>query len=70
MGLFSIILAPTNPWTNIAVSRFAVALIVLAGLLLVWRPDTSGLYLLAPGILLCFSAAGANAWVLLIEIRR
>jgi hypothetical protein len=54
----------------IAVSRFAVALIALAGLLLVWRGDTNGLYLLAPGILLCFFAAGANAWVLLIEIRR
>lgn len=54
----------------IAVSRFAVVLIALAGLLLVWRGDTSGLYLLVPGILLCFFAAGANAWVLLIEIRR
>jgi hypothetical protein len=54
----------------IAVSRFAVALIALAGLLLLWRGNTSGLYLLIPGILLCFFAALANAWVLLIEIRR
>jgi hypothetical protein len=54
----------------IAVSRFAVALIALAGILLLWQGDTSGLYLLVPGILLCFFAAGANAWVLLIEIRR
>ena len=53
-------------WFN----RFAVALIALAGLALVWRNDTNGLYLLPVGILLCFLGVGANAWVLLIEIKR
>jgi modulator of FtsH protease len=54
----------------IAVNRTAVTVIALAGLLLVWRGDGKGIYLLAPGILLIFVAVGANAWVLLIEINR
>jgi hypothetical protein len=51
-------------------NRLAVAVISLAGLVIVWRGDEMGIYLLAPGILLSFCAAGANAWVLLIEINR
>jgi hypothetical protein len=39
-------------------------------LTLLWRGDGMGLYLLPPGILLSILAAGANAWVLLIEINR
>ncbi len=54
----------------VAVDRLAVTVIALAGLLLLWKGDATGLYLLAPGILLSFLAAGANAWVLLIEINR
>jgi hypothetical protein len=54
----------------VAVNRVAVIAIALAGLVLLWRGDGSGLYLLPPGILLSFFAAGANAWVLLIEINR
>jgi hypothetical protein len=53
-------------WT----SRLAVAVIVLAGVVLLWRGDGLGLYLLPPGVLLSFFAAGANAWVLLVEINR
>ena len=51
-------------------NRLAVATIALAGLVVLARGDDIGLYLLAPGILLSFCAAGANAWVLLIEINR
>jgi modulator of FtsH protease len=54
----------------IAINRSAVGVIALAGLVLVWRGDEAGLYLLPPGILLTFAAVGANAWVLLIEINR
>lgn len=54
----------------VAFSLLAVSTIVLAGLALLWRDDRAGLYLLVPGILLSFIAAGANAWVLLIEINR
>jgi cation transport ATPase len=54
----------------VAVNRLAVTLIALAGLVLLWRGDGAGIYLLPPGILLSFLAAGANAWVLLIEINR
>ena len=53
-------------WLN----RVAVAVIVLGGLLLLLLGDTAGLYVIALGILLLFCAAGANAWVLLIEINR
>ena len=53
-------------WLN----RVAVAVIVLGGLLLLLRGDPAGLYVIALGILLLFCAAGANAWVLLIEINR
>ena len=53
-------------WLN----RVAVAVIMLGGLLLLLRGDTAGLYVIALGILLLFCAAGANAWVLLIEINR
>ena len=54
----------------VLLNRFAVGLIVLAGGVLVARGDTSGFYLLAPAVLLSFGAAGANAWVLLVEINR
>lgn len=50
--------------------RLAMSVIVCAGLVLVWRGDATGFYVLAPGILLTFFAAGASAWVLLIEINR
>jgi hypothetical protein len=53
-------------WFN----RLAVALTTLAGLAIVWRNDTTGFYFLPPSILLCFLGVGANAWVLLIEIKR
>jgi modulator of FtsH protease len=51
-------------------NRLAVTLIALAGLAVLARGDDTGFYLLVPGILLSFFAAGANAWVLLIEINR
>jgi modulator of FtsH protease len=51
-------------------NRVAVAAIALAGLLLLWRGDIDGIYLLPFGILLSFFAAGASAWVLLVEINR
>jgi hypothetical protein len=54
----------------VAVNRLAMAMISLAGAVLLWRGDRAGLYLLPPGFLLTFVAAGANAWVLLIEINR
>jgi hypothetical protein len=54
----------------ITVNRVAVALHPLAGLVMLWRGDQMGIYLLPPGIILSFFAAGANAWVLLIEINR
>jgi hypothetical protein len=47
-----------------------VALIALGGFVVLWRGDGAGFYLVAVGILLTFIAAGANAWVLLIEINR
>lgn len=51
-------------------SRLAVTLVALAGLTVLARGDDAGFYLLVPGFLLSFCAAGANAWVLLIEINR
>jgi hypothetical protein len=53
-------------WLN----RAAVGPIVLAGLAFACTGEPWGLYLLPPGILLSIIAAGANAWVLLIEINR
>jgi modulator of FtsH protease len=55
---------------TIQLNRATMVLIALAGLLILWRGDGAGLYLLAAGILLTFVAVGANAWVLLIEINR
>jgi hypothetical protein len=43
---------------------------VLAAILLIARADWAGVYALVPGTLLSFTAAGVNAWVLLIEINR
>jgi modulator of FtsH protease len=54
----------------VALTRVALALIVLGGAILAVQSDSVGLYVLVPGVLLCFVAAGANAWVLLIEINR
>ncbi len=54
----------------VMVNRVAVALIVLAGLVLLAGGGAAGLYVLAAGMLLSFVATGANAWVLLIEINR
>jgi hypothetical protein len=54
----------------VATNRVAVALIALAGLLLLWRGDEIGVYLLPVAILLSFFAAGTSAWVLLVEINR
>jgi hypothetical protein len=54
----------------VGLNRLAVGLIATAGAVLLWRGDGAGLYLLPPGILLSIVAAGANAWVLLIEINR
>jgi modulator of FtsH protease len=54
----------------VALNRVAVAIIALAGAALIWRGDAAGMYLLPPGILLSFLAAGVNSWVLLIEINR
>jgi modulator of FtsH protease len=54
----------------VAINRLAVAMISLAGAVILCRGDRAGLYLLPPGILLTFVAAGANAWVLLVEINR
>ncbi len=53
-------------WLN----RAAIGVIALAGLVVLWRGDEAGIYLLPAGILLSFAAAGTNAWVLLIEISR
>jgi len=53
-------------WAN----RAAVVVIALGGLVLVWRGDGVGVYVLPPGILLTFVAVAASAWVLLIEINR
>jgi len=55
---------------QIRANRLAVGLIVLAGLVLVWRGDGAAIYCLPPGILLTFIAVAINAWVLLIEINR
>jgi len=54
----------------VGLNRLAVTLIVLGGVLLAARGDALGLYLVMPGILLSFIAAGCGAWVLLIEINR
>jgi modulator of FtsH protease len=51
-------------------NQLAIALVALGGLLLAWRSDMAGPYAVAAGILLIFIGAGANAWVLLIEINR
>jgi len=53
-------------WAN----RAAMAVIALAGLVLLWRGDAIGLYVLPTGILMTFVAVAASAWVLLIEINR
>jgi len=52
------------------VNQLAIALVALGGLILARRADAAGLYVMVPGILLTFIGAGANAWVLLIEINR
>jgi hypothetical protein len=54
----------------IAINRTAVSLITLAGFVILCWGEGPGMYLIPPGILLSFLAAGANAWVLLIEINR
>jgi modulator of FtsH protease len=51
-------------------NRLAVAVIGVAGAVLLWRGDLAGVYILPLGIFLNFFAVGANAWVLLIEINR
>lgn len=53
-------------WLN----RTAASIVALGGLLILWRGDGAGLYLVAAGVLVTFLAVGANAWVLLIEINR
>lgn len=55
---------------TVRVSRTAVGLIALSGLTLLLSGSVAGLYVMAPGILLCFIAAGINSWVLMIEINR
>ncbi len=59
-----------NSMRLVWLTRTSVFLIALAGAVILWRGDGVGLYLLTPGILLSFAAAGVNAWVLLIEINR
>jgi hypothetical protein len=54
----------------IALGWLADAIVTLAGLALIWRNDPLGAYGLAAGILMLFTVAGVNAWVLLIEINR
>ena len=51
-------------------NQLAIALLALGGLVLACRSGPAGLYLLVAGILFTFIGAGANAWVLLIEINR
>jgi hypothetical protein len=55
---------------TVTLNRIAIATIGFAGGVILWRGDGVGMYVLPPGILLSFLAAGANAWVLLIEINR
>jgi cation transport ATPase len=47
-----------------------VAVLATSGLVMLWRGDQVGLYFVPAGVLLSFFGAGANAWVLLIEINR
>ena len=47
----------------------AVLCVLLSGLLLL-AGNSSGLYWMVPGILLCFMTAIQDAWVLLVEINR
>ncbi len=54
----------------VRVNRPAMALLALAGFVILCRGDAAGFYVLAAGILLTFVATGASAWVLLIEINR
>ncbi len=53
-------------WLN----RSAIGVIAVGGVMLLWRGDGMGLYILPLGILLTFAAVAASAWVLLIEINR
>ncbi len=53
-------------WAN----RAAVGVIASGGLVLLWRGDEIGIYILPLGILLTFVEVAASAWVLLIEINR
>jgi hypothetical protein len=55
---------------TVRASRTAVGLIALSGLTLLLSGSVAGLYVMAPGILLCFVAVGINSWVLMIEINR
>jgi hypothetical protein len=59
-----------RPKRMVVINRLGVGTIALAGAILLWRGDETGLFLLPPGILLSFFAAGAIAWVLLIGINR
>ncbi len=53
-------------WMN----RVAVGAITAGGALLLITDDLISLYIVPPGILLTFVAAGLSAWILLIEINR
>ena len=51
-------------------SPLAVGAITFGGACLALSGDLRSLYVVPLGVLLCFVAAGTNAWVLLIEINR
>jgi hypothetical protein len=54
----------------VATNHVAVALIALAGLIILCRGGEIWIYLLPVAMLLSFFAVGTSAWVLLVEIDR
>jgi hypothetical protein len=56
-------------WISAVLAQVAVIPFVAAGAVLVVSGD-DGLYWLLPGFMLCFVVSLADAWVLLVEIRR
>jgi modulator of FtsH protease len=55
--------------TRVVLGQVATLPLVAAGIaVLSW--GVSGLYLLVAGVILSFLVAGANAWILLVEIQR
>jgi hypothetical protein len=58
-----------RPWLRILGNQLPPLLFAVAGVLICMRRP-SGIFWVAPGVLLCLAAGMVDVWVLLIEIKR